>query len=99
MRATDGGFQAAWRRVSLGFSVSGIANRGRPARPAARHGGPSPIGTARARNRRIPGHGRARPDEIGRRRKPPWFGIEGASVEHGRRGGPRSGDRGSPFGG
>ena len=60
MRATGGALQAASRRVSLSFSTSGIAYRRRPARPDAHRGGPSPIGTARVRNRWVPGQGRAR---------------------------------------
>ena len=65
MRAAGVGIQAASRRVSLSFSTSGIAAWGRPARPAVRHGGLSPIGTARIRGLWIPGRGR--PREGGRR--------------------------------
>ena len=84
MRATDGGLQAARRRVSLGISASGIANRGRPVRPGARGGGPSPIGTRRARSRLIAGHGRARPGESGRWQEPEWFRGGGVPVDRGR---------------
>ena len=83
MRATDREFQAARRRVSLSFSASGIANRGRPARPAGRRGGPSPSGTRRARNRLVPGRGRARLGKGDRWREPLWFRINGTSVNRG----------------